>query len=167
MRILRVTGHERRDKREIRGSEAIADGGLESLGVFKKLFEEWFREIGSTFSYHRAYHPCLGNVPVFLCGGGACLPNLAPFLGQLLGTPTERPDIQDVLDVQGPAPPDRRERLGLAAVAGEGFSFGASPDDLRAGLRAQVGGEVYVRQKYSPSGNSGPGGQFGLFGSGC
>ncbi len=101
--------------------------GLKGISLFCELFEEWFREIEQTFTFHKSNHPYIDKPQVYLCGGGASLKNLSSFLGKLLNAPVSL--LDPGLAVNMEAVPDLNERLGLSAALGAAITWGTQDEE--------------------------------------
>lgn len=89
---------------------------VEALGRFHGVFDEWFREVGSTFAYFRSHYPSIGPLPVRLCGGGTILRNLPSFLESLLDLPVSLLDVGAMVEM--PQGLDGHDAMRLVPAAG-------------------------------------------------
>jgi len=119
-------------------TERMPTAGLKGIDVFCTVFEEWFREIEQTFTFHRSNHPYLESPHVFLAGGGAVLPNLTSFLGRLLNAPVELLDPCSELEIAAPTMPELGDRLGLAAAIGAAVTLAAPAETAIAPIAADT-----------------------------
>ena len=101
--------------------------GLKGISLFCELFEEWFREIEQTFSFHKSNHPYIDKPRVYLTGGGAALKNLSSFLSKLLNAPVQLLDPGESFNMETVA--ELNERLGLSAALGAALSWGKKDEE--------------------------------------